>query len=84
MKARVVPEKQGDRVIGLKLLGVKPDSVLGLIGLANGDTLTSINGYDMTDPQKMLDAYAKLMRADKLTASVIRGGKPVTLDIAIK
>jgi general secretion pathway protein C len=84
MKTRVVPDKVDGQVVGLKLYGIKQDSVLGAIGLENGDRLSSINGFDMNDPQKMLEAYTKLMHADHVTASVVRNGKPVNLDFAIK
>jgi general secretion pathway protein C len=84
MKTRVVPEKEGDRVVGLKLYGIRPNTLLGQIGLQNGDRLQSINGFEMNDPQKMLEAYSKLMRADRISASVIRNGQPVTLDFNIK
>jgi general secretion pathway protein C len=84
MKTRVTPVKEGDRVVGLKLGGIRPDSVLGAIGLQNGDQLTSINGFEMNDPQKMLEAYSKLLRADHLAVSVVRNGKPVSLDFSIK
>ena len=76
--------KDGERVVGLKLGGIRPDSVLNAIGLQNGDQLTSINGFEMNDPQKMLEAYSKLLRADHLAVSVVRGGKPMNLDFSIK
>ena len=84
MKIRVVPDKEGDRVVGLKISGIKPGSLLGMLGMENGDRLTSINGFEMNDPQKMLEAYSKLLRADHLTASVVRNGKPMNLDFSIK
>lgn len=84
MKTRVVPEKVGDQVVGLKLYGIRPGSLLGALGIENGDRLSSINGFEMNDPQKMLEAYSKLLRADHLTASVVRNGKPVNLDFSIK
>jgi general secretion pathway protein C len=84
MKTRVTPVKDGDRVVGLRLGGIRPDSVLNAIGLQNGDQLTSINGFEMNDPQKMLEAYSKLLHADHLAVSVIRGGRPVSLDFSIK
>jgi general secretion pathway protein C len=84
MKTRVVPDKQGDRVVGIKLYGIRPDSLLSSIGLENGDSLSSINGFEMNDPQKMLEAYSKLLRADHLTTNVVRNGKPMTLEFSIK
>jgi len=84
MKTRVVPEKEGDRIVGLRLFGIRPNTVLGALGLENGDRLVSINGFEMNDPQKMLEAYSKLMRADRISAAVVRNGKPMTIDFNIK
>ncbi len=84
MKTRVVPDKVGDQVVGMKLYGIKDDSLLGNIGLQNGDRLQSLNGFDMNDPQKMLEAYTKLLHSDHISASVMRNGQPVTLDYNIK
>lgn len=82
--ARIVPEKEGDKVVGIRLFGIRPDSLLGTLGLENGDRLSSINGFEMSDPQKALEAYAKLRTADKLTVSVNRHGKPMDIGFNIK
>jgi general secretion pathway protein C len=84
MKTRVVPEKEGDRVVGLKLLGIRPGSLLGNLGIENGDRLTSINGFEMNDPVKMVEAYNKLLRADHLAVDVVRNGKPMSIGFNIK
>lgn len=82
--ARIVPEKEGDKVVGIRLFGIRPDSLLGTLGLENGDRLSSINGFEMSDPQKALEAYSKLQTADHLTVAVNRHGKPVNIDFNIK
>jgi general secretion pathway protein C len=82
--ARIVPEKEGDKVVGIRLFGIRPDSLLGTLGLENGDRLSSINGFEMSDPQKALEAYSKLKTADHLTVAVNRHGKPVNIDFNIK
>lgn len=82
--ARIVPEKEGDKVVGIRMFGVRPDSLLGTLGLENGDRLQSINGFEMSDPQKALEAYARLRSADKLSVTVNRRGKPMTIDFSIK
>ena len=82
--ARIVPEKEGDKVVGIRLFGVRPESLLGNLGLENGDRLQSINGFEMSDPQKALEAYARLRSADKLQVTVNRRGKPMTIDFSIK
>ncbi|WP_437983581.1 type II secretion system protein GspC [Sorangium sp. So ce117] len=82
--ARIVPEKEGDKVVGIRLFGIRPDSLLGTLGLENGDRLSSINGFEMSDPQKALEAYARLRTADRLTVSINRKGKPMNIDFNIK
>ena len=82
--ARIVPEKEGDKVVGIRLFGIRQDSLLGTLGIENGDRLGSINGFEMSDPQKALEAYSKLRTADHLTVSVNRRGKPMNIDFNIK
>lgn len=82
--ARIVPEKEGDKVVGIRLFGIRPDSLLGTLGLENGDRLSSINGFEMSDPQKALEAYSKLKTAENITVAVNRHGKPVNIDFHIK
>jgi general secretion pathway protein C len=82
--ARIVPEKEGDKVVGIRLFGIKKDSLLGMLGIENGDRLSSINGFEMSDPQKALEAYTRLRTADHLTVSVARQGKPMNIDFNIK
>jgi general secretion pathway protein C len=69
---------------GIRLSGIKGDSILGELGMKNGDMLTGINGFDMTDPEKAVDAYAKLRKAGKLDISMTRDGAPVGIKIQIK
>jgi hypothetical protein len=39
------------------LFGIRPDTLLGTLGLENGDRLQTINGFDMASPEKALEAY---------------------------
>jgi general secretion pathway protein C len=83
--ARIVPEKGADgKTVGIRLFGVRPDTLLGTLGLQNGDRLETINGFNMGNPEEALNAYARLRSASKLTIKVTRRGKPTTLDFNIK
>jgi general secretion pathway protein C len=84
MKTRVVPDREGERVVGVRLFNIRPGSMLGALGLENGDRLSSINGFEMNEPQKMLEAYSKLTTASKLSVSIVRNGQPIGLDVDIK
>ncbi|MGA2449680.1 MAG: type II secretion system protein GspC [Polyangiaceae bacterium] len=82
--ARIVPEQENGKVTGIRLFGVRPDTLLGTLGMENGDRLEKINGFDMTSPEKALEAYARLRTADHLTVSLNRRGQPTNLDFNIK
>ncbi|UQA57240.1 type II secretion system protein GspC [Polyangium aurulentum] len=81
---RIAPQKQDGKTVGLRVSGVRPGSLLGTLGVQNGDQLQGINGMDISDPQKALEAYARLQMADKISVQVVRGGKPMTIDVNIK
>lgn len=69
---------------GMQLKGIKDGSILGELGMQNGDMLKSINGFDMSDPDKAVDAYAKLRRAGKLDLAFSRDGATQNVSVAIK
>lgn len=81
--ARVVPFEENGRVVGVKMYGIRASSLLGKIGMQNGDMLKTINGFDMTTPDGALEAYAKLRNAEQLTITLERGGSPLTMDYTI-
>jgi len=82
--ARIVPEQENGKVVGIRLFGIRPDTLLGTLGLENGDRLQSINGFDMASPEKALEAYARLRTADHLTVQVNRRGANQNIDFNIK
>ncbi len=82
--ARIVPEQKDGKVLGVRLFGIRPDTLLGTLGLQNGDRLETINGYNMASPEKALEAYARLRTASNLNVKVSRRGSPVSIDYHIK
>jgi general secretion pathway protein C len=82
--ARVVPHEENGKVVGVKLYGIRRSSLLGKLGLQNGDMLRTINGFDMASPDAALEAYTKLRTASDLSVSVVRRGSPVTMDYGIQ
>ncbi len=82
--ARIVPENRDGQIVGIRLFGIRPDTLLGTLGLQNGDRLETINGFSMGSPEKALEAYARLRSANGLKVEVNRRGKPMTIDYKIK
>ncbi|HMR77941.1 MAG TPA: type II secretion system protein GspC [Polyangiaceae bacterium] len=82
--ARIVPEQQAGKVVGIRMFGIRPDTLLGTLGFQNGDRLETINGFNMASPEKALEAYARLRTASNLNVKVNRRGQPMSIDFRIK
>lgn len=79
-RTRVRPMKKGGDVVGMRVSSVRRGTLLDSIGIRNGDVIKTINGFDLTDPQKALEAYGRLRSASEVKVQIERGGKPVTLE----
>jgi general secretion pathway protein C len=82
--ARIVPSIKNGKANGFKLYAIRPSSVYAKIGLRNGDTIHSINGFDLTSPDKALEVYTKVREARNLSVNATRRGKPISLSYSIK
>jgi len=82
--ARVIPHEEDGRVVGVKLYGIRRTSLLGRLGVRNGDMLRTINGFDMTSPDTALEAYSRLRTADKLTLAIKRQNKEMAIEYNIE
>lgn len=82
--ARIVPEQKDGKVVGVRMFGIRPDTLLGTLGIQNGDRLETLNGFNMASPEKALEAYARLRTASNLNVKVNRRGAPVSIDFHIK
>ena len=82
--ARVIPHEENGRVVGVKLYGIRRNSLLGRLGVRNGDMLRTINGFSMTSPDTALEAYSRLRTADKLSLAIKRQNNEMTIDYNIE
>ena len=78
---RVVPLVQSGTARGFKVFAIKPGSLYALAGLENGDAVTTLAGFAMSDAAQALEAYTVVSKTKPGTISVEieRGGKPMTL-----
>lgn len=72
---RIIPHEEGGRVVGVKVYGVRRDSVAGRLGIQNGDLLIDVNGHRFDDPGDMLEAYARLRSTDAIFLRLERRGE---------
>ncbi len=82
--ARIVPHEENGSVVGVKLYGIRRNSLLGKLGLQNGDLMRTINGFEMSSPDTALEAYARLRSASNLSVAVVRRGQPMNVQYDIE
>jgi general secretion pathway protein C len=80
---RIVPELEHGHVVGVRLYGIAPKSMLCAFGFEDGDRLEAINGGDLTSPDKALTAYVGLRTANHVTVRLTRGGRVHKLEYEI-
>ena len=73
-----------DVVLGMRLFGVRPDSLLGQLGFENGDRLESVNGLPLTSPEKATEAWTQVKGADHVTVQLQRRGESLKIDYDLK
>jgi hypothetical protein len=81
---RVAPEAKGGKPYGFRLTSLKPGALLTRIGLQNGDVVTSLNGNELTSPEKAVEAYARFRASGVVRAGYLRAGKPCSVEIKIE
>ena len=80
-QARIVPSAKDN---GFKIFSISKDSLYSKIGIQNGDVLKSINGIELSSPDKALEAYSRLQSASKLSLDIVRKGQNETLEYTIE
>ena len=79
-KMRMVPHEGG----GMQLERIAPDSVLGVVGVAQGDVIKALNGVNITNMGDIANAVNSLMAGTRFDVTVNRGGKPLELKYQVK
>ena len=65
-------------------LSVKPGTPLDALGVRAGDVLVSLDGIPLTSPDRMLEAYARVRTAMRVSAVVLRDGRPRQIDFEVR
>ena len=82
-QARVVPSVREGETEGFKFYAIRRGSLLGLIGLKNGDLLRSIDGHELDGADAALAVYEQLRGKDEHEheLELERRGKPLRLTL---
>jgi hypothetical protein len=81
---RVMPDVRAGKPFGFRLFAIKADGPFAKLGLRNDDVLVSINGHDITTPERVLDAYSKLKEAPRLVLGIVRERHEITQEYTVR
>jgi general secretion pathway protein C len=82
--ARLRPNTANGRQEGFALSEVKPNGIYQSLGLQDGDVLLRINEYDISNPERALQAFTALKGLDRVQIDLIRSGSRMTMTYQIK
>jgi len=82
--ARLKPNIVNGRQEGFILSEVKPGGIYQSLGLLNGDVLLRINEYEISNPERALQAFTALKGLERVQIDLIRGGSKMTMTYQIK
>jgi general secretion pathway protein C len=71
---RAVPNFEGGKVRGMKILSIKPGSIFAKLGLRRGDVLDQING-SVIDIKSGFSLFNQLKEQKEFSLDIKRGGK---------
>jgi general secretion pathway protein C len=82
--ACIVLEIRHGKTAGFRLDAVKPGGPLARLGIQSGDVISTINGIDITSPERAREIYAELKSASHLALGIERNGQRVTTGYDIR
>ena len=84
VSARFVPSMKDGQPNGLKIYAIRPGSVFARLGLNNGDLIKTVNGLDVSTPDRALEAYTRLKTTSELSLALERRGENITQIVQIR
>ena len=82
--ARLKPNIVNGKEEGFVLNEVKQGGVYQSLGLQDGDVLLRINEYDISNPERALQAFTALKGMERVQVDLIRSGSRMTMTYQIK
>jgi len=83
-QARVRPHFTNGKADGLRLTGIKRNSIFHDMGLKSGDIITSVNGDNIESVEDVLKFYKSLQSAESVNLKLKRRGRMKTIDYNIE
>lgn len=82
--AQFGPHLVNGRIEGYKIARVNDDHVFAKLGARSGDIIRKVNGYALSDTERMLDLWKAIRTAPEVKIELEREGKTITYDFQIR
>jgi general secretion pathway protein C len=83
-QVRIQPHFQNGKPDGLRLTGVRPNSIFYKMGLKSGDIIIGVDGKNIESVDDALKFYQSLRSASRVQLQLKRRGRPKTIDYNIE
>jgi len=83
-QVRIQPHFQNGKPDGLRLTGVRPNSIFYKMGLKSGDIIIGVDGKNIESVDDALKFYQSLQSASKVQLELKRRGRPKTIEYNIE
>ena len=81
---RIRPNFRNGKPDGLRLTGIRPNSIFYNMGLKSGDVLTGVNGKDIESVDDVFKLYQDLQSSSRVQLQIKRRGQLKTIDYHIE
>lgn len=82
--AQFGPHLVNGKIEGYKIARVNDDHVFAKLGARSGDIIRKVNGYGLSDTERMLDLWKAVKTAPEIKIELERDGKIITYDFQIR
>ena len=80
---RAGPYRLNGKIVGYRLIRVRPYNILYKMGARSGDIVKRVNGKALDSTEKLMQMWTSLKTESKITVDLERGGKVMTFDYSI-
>ena len=83
-QAKAVPHTQNGENMGFKVVEIASGSIFEDLGIQKDDIIHSVNGRSVKSAEDALNAYRRLRTSKSFQLSVLRNGRPVSLNLSVQ
>ncbi|NNE38360.1 MAG: type II secretion system protein GspC [Gammaproteobacteria bacterium] len=83
-QAKAVPYSENGENVGFKVVEISSGSIFEDLGVQKEDIIQSVNGRPLKSAEDALNAYRRLRTSKSFQLSVLRNGRPVSLNLSVQ